>query len=84
MKSLPLKPHFPLQVVLIVPFLLQIMLAVGLVSWLSFRNAHEMLETMVERLTTEISSEVEQHLSSYLELPHRVNRSHLGAIKSGL
>ncbi|MBP0013839.1 MAG: response regulator [Roseofilum sp. SBFL] len=84
MKSLPLKPHFPLQVVLIVPFLLQIMLAVGLVSWLSFRNAHEMLETMVERLTTEIGSEVEQRLSSYLELPHRVNRSHLGAIKSGL
>ncbi|MDJ1168627.1 ATP-binding protein [Roseofilum sp. BLCC_M154] len=84
MKYLPFKPHFPLQVVLIVPFLLQITIAVGLVSWLSFRSAHEMLENMVERLTTEIGSEVEQRLSSYLELPQRVNRSHLGAIQSGL
>ncbi len=79
----PWKVKFPLQVILIVPFLLQLSAVVSLVGWLSFRNSHEMLEELVAELSTRIGSEVEQRLSSYLEQAHAVNRSHQGIIDSG-
>ncbi|MEA5463710.1 ATP-binding protein [Leptothoe sp. PORK10 BA2] len=64
----------PLSLVLVVPFVLQIFSAVGLVGYLSFRNGQRAVNTLVVRLSSEISSRVDQHLDSYLSLPHDLGK----------
>ena len=62
----------PLSVVLVVPFVLQIFSAVGLVGYLSFKNSQRAVNSLVLRLGDEISSRVDQHLDDYLSLPHEL------------
>jgi hypothetical protein len=73
-----------LQTVLIVPFLLQIVAAVGLVGYLSFRNGQKAVNELVVRLQNEASSRVEQHLSSYLNAAKQVAKVNADALELGL
>jgi len=75
---------FPLQMVLIVPFVLQIFGAVGLVGYLSFKNGQKTVQELAERLMDQTNNKVEQHLDAYLSIPHRVNQINAGAIEMGL
>jgi signal transduction histidine kinase len=84
------RPHsskvkaFPLQLVLIVPFVLQIFGAVGLVGYLSFKNGQKAVNNLADQLMNRTSSLVDQHLNSYLSIPHRVNQINADAIQMGL
>ncbi|MBF2008935.1 MAG: HAMP domain-containing protein [Chlorogloeopsis fritschii C42_A2020_084] len=84
------RPHsskvkaFPLQLVLIVPFILQIFGAVGLVGYLSFKNGQKAVNNLADQLMNRTSSLVDQHLNSYLSIPHRVNQINADAIQMGL
>ena len=73
-----------LQTVLIVPFVLQIFAAVGLVGYLSFRNGQKAVNELVLRLQNEASSRVEQHLSSYLNAPKQLAKVNTDALELGL
>ncbi|MBD1940280.1 response regulator [Microcoleus sp. FACHB-68] len=73
-----------LQTVLIVPFLLQITAAVGLVGYLSFRNGQKAVNELVLRLQNEASSRVEQHLSSYLNAAKQLAKVNTDALELGL
>ena len=75
---------FPLRVVLIVPFVLQIFLTVGLVGYLSFRNGQKAVNELADKLNYEASSRVVQHLDSYLEEPVEITKVNLDAIALGL
>jgi len=75
---------FPLQMVLIVPFVLQIFGAVGLVGYLSFKNGQKTVQELAERLMDQTNNKVKQHLDAYLSIPHRVNQINAGAIEMGL
>ncbi len=48
----------PLRFVLIVPFVLQIFAAVGLVGWLSFRNGREAVNEVASQLRSENQSKI--------------------------
>ncbi|MEG4853224.1 ATP-binding protein [Microcoleus sp. B5-D4] len=74
----------PLRTVLIVPFILQILGAVGLVGYLSFRNGQKAVNNLASQLMTEVSLRVEQNLQIYLTTPHQINQTKLDAVKLGL
>ncbi|MBN3897918.1 MAG: HAMP domain-containing protein [Nostoc sp. NOS(2021)] len=75
---------FPLQLVLIVPFVLQVFGIVGLVGYLSFKNGEKAVHNLAEQLMKRTSSEVNQHLDAYLSIPHKVIQLNADAIRMGL
>jgi len=74
----------PLRTVLIVPFVLQIVGAVGLVGYLSFKNGQKAVNNLATQLMSEVSLRVEQNLQVYPTTPHQINQSKLDTIKLGL
>jgi two-component system, sensor histidine kinase ChiS len=73
-----------LRTVLIVPFVLQIFTAVGLVGYLSFRNAQKAVNDLASQLMSEVSNRIEQDLRTYVQTPHQINQTKLDAVKLGL
>ncbi|MEH1903734.1 MAG: ATP-binding protein [Nostoc sp.] len=74
----------PLRYVLIVPFILQICGAVGLVGYLSYQNGQKAVNELATQLENEICDRIEQHLDSYLATPKQINQINLDAVELGL
>nr|WP_290226136.1 ATP-binding protein [Trichocoleus desertorum] len=74
----------PLQTILVAPFVLQIAIAVGLTGWLSLRNGQNAVNDVATQLRTEVTARIQQHVTTYLETPHLVNRINADAIRLGL
>jgi len=72
---------FPLRGVLVIPFVLQIFAAVGLVGWLSLRNGQKAVNEVAAELRSEISDRVKQYLETYLATPHLINRFNVDAVR---
>jgi signal transduction histidine kinase len=81
--SIP-KNRASLRFVLIVPFLLQIFAAVGLVGYISWLNGQKAVHDLANRLQTEIGDRVTQHLDTYLAAPQQINMTNVQAIRLGL
>lgn len=75
--------RIPLRTTLIVPFVLQILAAVGLVGYLSFRNGQQAVNQLAGQLRSEMSARVEGELKSYLDSPHGFNRDMDFALNRG-
>lgn len=75
---------FPLQLLLILPFLLQIFGAVGLVGFLSFKNGQKAVNDLADQLMDRTGEAVDQHLDSYLAIPHKVIQMNADAVRLGL
>jgi signal transduction histidine kinase/CheY-like chemotaxis protein len=73
-----------LRLILIVPFLLQIFAAVGLVGYLSWRNGQKAVHELATRLQIEMGDRVTQHLDTYLAAPQQINMTNVQAIRLGL
>jgi signal transduction histidine kinase/DNA-binding NarL/FixJ family response regulator len=76
--------QLPLRLILVVPFVLQIFTAVGLVGYLSFRHGQQAVNDLAKRLTRETSDRVKQHLDYFLAIPHQLNHLNAHAAKMGL
>jgi len=63
-----------LRTVLIVPFVLQIVGAVGVVGYLSFKNGQKAVNELAVQLQRELTNRVEERLSNYLDVPHLINQ----------
>lgn len=74
----------PLRLVLVVPFVLQISTAVGLVGYLSFKNSQQAVNNLAYQLMSKASKLVDQHLDTYLATPHQINQLNLDARELGL
>jgi PAS domain S-box-containing protein len=72
-----------LQTILIVPFVLQILVSVGLTGYFSFRNGQRAVNDVAARLLSEISLRVEQNLQTYLDTPLQINQSNSTNIELG-
>ncbi|NEQ12895.1 MAG: response regulator [Moorea sp. SIO3E2] len=68
-----------LGTVLIVPFVLQIFTAVGLVGYLSFRNGEKAVNKLALQLQSEITNRVQEHLKHYLNHPYILAQSNINA-----
>lgn len=74
----------PLRLVLVLPFVLQIVGAVGLVGYLSFKNGQQAINDLADRLMAKNNGLVAERLNNYLEIPQKVNKTNLDAIDIGL
>ncbi|MEN9868875.1 MAG: hypothetical protein RL748_4465 [Pseudomonadota bacterium] len=72
---------FRLRTVLIVPFVLQIGLIVGLVSWLAISSGQHAVQELTLRLRNEISLRVQEKLRSFVQLPQSLNQNNADAVK---
>ena len=79
-----LSGKLPLRVVLLVPFLLQILAIVGLIGYLSFSNGKKSINELTTALRNEITARIEQHLLTYLQVPHLVNQLNAEAVHLGI
>ncbi|MEH2438663.1 MAG: ATP-binding protein [Nostoc sp.] len=75
---------FPLQIVLVVPFLIQIFGAVSLVGYLSFKNGQRAVNDLAEQLMDRTSEVVDEHLKSHLSIPQTLNQINADAIHRGI
>ncbi|HEY9761759.1 MAG TPA: ATP-binding protein [Trichocoleus sp.] len=75
---------FPLQSVLVVPFVLQIFGAVGLVGYLSFKNGQRAVNNLADQLIDRTSDVINEHLKSYLSVPQALNQVNADAIRRGM
>lgn len=72
-----------LRTVLVVPFVLQIFVAVGLTGYLSFRHGQKAVNDIAGQLRSEITARINQHLESYLASSHLANQINVNAIQTG-
>ena len=63
-----------LRLILVLPFILQIIVAVGITGYLSLRNGQKAVNNLASRLRTEVSQRIDQHLDSYMTIPQKVVR----------
>ncbi|MEH2249473.1 sensor histidine kinase [Nostoc sp.] len=75
---------FPLQIVLVVPFIIQIFAAVSLVGYLSFKNGQRAVNDLAEELIDRTTDVVNEHLKSYLSIPQTLNQLNADAIRRGI
>lgn len=76
--------RFPLGVVLIVPFVIQIFATVGLVGYLSYKNGEKAVNDLATQLREEIGDRVELYLKNYLTTPQKINQTNSNALALGL
>jgi adenylate cyclase len=72
----------PLQWVLIVPFIFQIFLAVGLTGWLSWQSGQTAVQTLVNELQSNISDRIQTRTQNFLSTPIQVNQINAKGIQS--
>jgi signal transduction histidine kinase/DNA-binding NarL/FixJ family response regulator len=73
-----------LRLVLILPFIVQILGAAGLIGWLSFKNSQKAVDDLVEKLANEVSARIDQQLDSYLATPKEMNQLNSEMIDLGM
>jgi PAS domain S-box-containing protein len=72
-----------LRLILIVPFLLQIFLAVGLTGWLSLKNGQKAVKDVAKQLSSEVTERISQDLVTFLATPHQINQVNAAALRLG-
>ncbi len=78
-----LSKKLSLRLILIVPFLLQICLAVGLTGWLSLKNGQKAVKDVAKQLSSEVTERIAQNLVTFLDTPHQINQVNAAAIRQG-
>ncbi|MDJ0703000.1 MAG: response regulator [Leptolyngbyaceae cyanobacterium MO_188.B28] len=74
----------PLRTVLIIPFVLQIFAAVGLVGYFSWRNGQKTVNDLAAQLLEEVGDRIQLHLNTYLNTPHQLNHLNQTVLEQGL
>ncbi|MBV7338596.1 SpoIIE family protein phosphatase [Chloroflexi bacterium TSY] len=75
--------RIPLQPIIAIPFVIQLLVAVGLVGWLSFRNGQQAVNDVALQLRREISQSIQWRLHDYLAIPHLLNQVNANAVRTG-
>ncbi len=81
----PVRPRAKLTLrwVLVVPFVLQLVVAVGWTGWLSIRNGRQAVAEVTSSLRDEVSIHIREYVESYLEVSHLINELNADAIAQG-
>ncbi|MEM9539384.1 MAG: ATP-binding protein [Cyanobacteria bacterium P01_E01_bin.42] len=73
----------PLRSILVIPFVIEVVAAVGLTGWLSWQNGQKAVNDVTTQLREEITARIQQKLESYLEVPHTIDLLNAKAIAIG-
>jgi hypothetical protein len=79
--QLPFK--LPLRTTLVVAFTLQVVAAVSLVGYISFRGGQRAVNNLSSQLRSELTARIERELRTYFETPHELNRLNAAAFARG-
>ena len=82
-----LSRHFqsvPLRWLLVVPFVVQISAAVGIVGYLSFRNGQNAVNQVAGELRKKTSDRIQHDLKDYLQTPYLLNQTNAIALRQEL
>jgi signal transduction histidine kinase len=71
----------PIQVILVVPFVLQLISVVGVTGYLSFQNGQRAINQVTAQLRDKIADEIAQHLRQRLDVPYQINAINADAIQ---
>ncbi|MEO1352585.1 MAG: diguanylate cyclase [Cyanobacteria bacterium J06635_15] len=74
--------NLPLRWVLIVPFVIEIFLSVGLVGWLSFRHGQKSANTLANDLSHEVALSIEKHILDFADTHHLFLQINAAAIRT--
>ncbi|HEY9734729.1 MAG TPA: ATP-binding protein [Trichocoleus sp.] len=69
--------------VVVIPFVIQIIVAVGLISALSLRSGRSAVNEVTTRLSDEVAHRIYDQLKNYLEVPHLINQLNTRAARLG-
>lgn len=69
-----------LRSLLIVPFVIQVVLAVAVTGYLALANGEIAVQRVAEELRTEIQAHILSQLDNYLSTPQRINRINVNAV----
>jgi signal transduction histidine kinase len=69
--------------VLIVPFVMQIVGAVGLVGYLSLRNGQKAVNDVAAQLRQELSARIDGAIKQYINMPHILNQINAASLAEG-
>lgn len=70
-----------LYITLVVPFILQLIIVVSLISYFSIHNGQQVVKTLVTELQTKMTHDVSNYLNYYLDYPHLINQNNAAAIQ---
>jgi adenylate cyclase len=73
--------NIPLKIILVVPFVIQICLATGVIGVFTFRNGQQTVSAMANSLSGEMGDRISTVLNSHLRLPQQVNQANVDAIQ---
>jgi class 3 adenylate cyclase/sensor histidine kinase YesM len=76
--------NIPLMVILVVPFVVQICITVGVVGIFSFRNGQQAVGDLATRFSGEVSDRISTKLDNYFQVPPQINQTNVDAVKLGL
>ncbi|MBD2151301.1 PAS domain-containing protein [Pseudanabaena sp. FACHB-1277] len=80
--SLPPSPplqrdrQLSLKILLIVPFVTQVIAAVGITGWLSIQNGREATQELAPKIGQEVSNAIETHVRGYFGIPLKILQTH--------
>jgi hypothetical protein len=66
-----------------VPFVIQLLVVVGLIGYLSYKNGQETISDLANRLMTEIGMRIDQDLAGYLQSLEQITRSNAYLVQKG-
>ncbi len=72
-----------LKMLLIVPFVVQVIAAVGLTGWLSVQNGREATQELAPQIGEEVTNTIEAHVRGYLDTPLEILQAHGASAKAG-
>ena len=73
----------PLFHAILLPFIITIVLSVGLVSYIAFSNGHKAVNAVSDQLKNEITEHIKEHLADFLEIPHNITHTAAMTISQG-
>jgi hypothetical protein len=75
--------NIPIRVLLTVPFMLQLVAAVGIVGYLSDRSGQQSVRELADQLTQQVSLRIHDRLTTYLHAPQDVVAANHLAVDQG-
>ncbi|MBD2257813.1 ATP-binding protein [Pseudanabaena sp. FACHB-2040] len=72
-----------LRSVLVIPFVLQIFVAVGLTGYVSLLNGQRAVNEVASQLRREVSERIRERLADHSNIPHLINQINADAVRRG-
>ncbi|MEO0537244.1 MAG: PAS domain-containing protein [Cyanobacteria bacterium P01_A01_bin.123] len=70
----------PLRLLLIAPFVVQVVIAVAATGWLAHRNGQRAVQDLATQLLGETSDRIKQELNTYTDVPPRITQANADAL----